>query len=85
MPAPLSTGRRPQVITSGEVILGSGFPLALQSHAQSTRIVSIIIIPLLHLFGSVTSLLDYLAFFRSKLILYITFSRVFPDTAGLSS
>ena len=50
------------------------FPLALQSHAQSTRIVSIIIIPLLHLFGSVTSLLDYLAFFRSKLILYITFS-----------
>lgn len=26
-----STGRRPQVIESGEVILGSGFPLALQS------------------------------------------------------
>ena len=35
------------------------YPLALQSHAQSTRIFSIIIIPLLHLFGSVTSSLDY--------------------------
>lgn len=26
-----STGRRPQVIESGEVILGSGFPLPFQS------------------------------------------------------